>query len=118
MWCWRASSAMPGRSTEARRGSCFLTSCPAATIRESIQHHTTYRTRRPMGESLARPVSSRLIPRLAERHLHVHFLFAAIDGHGDIVAGAVLVHQVGEIALVLDRLPIDRDNQIATQHDR
>ncbi len=33
---------MPGRSTDGRRGFCFLTSDPPVSIRERIQHQRTY----------------------------------------------------------------------------
>ena len=59
-----------------------------------------------------------LLSGLAQRHLDVHFLFSAIDRNLHRVAGAMRIHDLGKILLVLHVFAVDRDDQVAAQHDR
>ena len=60
---------------------------------------------------------SHLLPRLAQGHVHVHLFLPAIDGDPHRVAGPMTVHDLAQGLLVLHRLAIDGDDQIAAKHD-
>ena len=49
----------------------------------------------------------------AQRHTHIHLFLAAENGDADCVAGAVLVHHLGEALLVFDFFAVDGDDEIA-----
>src|SRR5215470_2886508 len=59
-----------------------------------------------------------LLPGLAQRDGEFHLLLAAVDGHFYSVAGTMGVHDLREVLLVLDVLPVDGDDEVAAQHDR
>ena len=58
-----------------------------------------------------------LLPRLAQRNAHIHLPFAAINRDLHAVAGAVIVHHLGKVVLVLNLLPVDSDDEVSAQHD-
>ena len=59
-----------------------------------------------------------LLAGFSQRNGYIHLPLAAIDGDLHGVASTVIVHDLGEVLLVLDLLAIDRDDQVAAQHDR
>src|SRR3974390_1237699 len=60
---------------------------------------------------------SHLLPRLAQRHIDVDLLLVAVDGDLDCVSGAMVVHHLRQVLLILDLLIIDGHDQVAAEHD-
>src|SRR5262249_17417366 len=56
--------------------------------------------------------------RLAQHYLNVHAFLAAIDSDSNGVTGAVVLHHVGKLLLIRQGLPIDGNDQVASEHDR
>src|SRR5690348_10534341 len=71
----------------------------------------------PASSNRACPTSD-LFPGFAQRDRHVHLFLAAIDRHPHRVPRAMIIHDLSERLLIVDTLPIDGDDQIATNHDR
>src|SRR5271166_6705653 len=68
--------------------------------------------------SLASPLGAlSSLAGLTEDDLYIHLPLTAIDGDGYGVAGTMLVHRVGQILLVSDRLAVYGNNEIAADHD-
>ena len=62
-------------------------------------------------------LASDLFAQLAQSDTHIHFFLISINRDADGVAGAMIVHYLGKVLLVIDLFPVDRDNDVATQHD-
>src|ERR1700758_5340083 len=54
---------------------------------------------------------------LAQGHGHIELLFSTVHGDFHRVAGAVRVHDLGQVLLVFDVCSVDGDNEVASQHD-
>src|SRR5271157_764874 len=76
-------------------------------------------TSQPSQRARLRPLWDNLgaLARLAQNDLDVHLALAAIDGHGHGIAGAMLVHDVGKVLLVADRVTVDGNDEVAADHD-
>src|SRR5713226_851158 len=60
---------------------------------------------------------SHLFACFGERDVYVHLSLAAIDGHLHGVSGAVVIHGLRQILLVLNFFAVDSHDQVASQHD-
>src|SRR6266567_3337024 len=60
---------------------------------------------------------SALLPRFSQRYAHVHFPFVSVNGYFHLISGAVVVHHLRKVLLVLHLLIVDGHNQVPTQHD-
>src|SRR5271169_603604 len=73
----------------------------------------------PLGRAKFQPARSR--PRaaasLSQGDGHLHLVLAAVEGDLDLVASVVLVHDMGDVILVLDVLIVDADDEVAPEHD-
>src|SRR5581483_5955698 len=58
-----------------------------------------------------------LFSRLSQHHGHVHFSLPAIEGNTHAVAGAVIVHHLGQSLLIVNALAVDGNDQVAANHD-
>jgi len=54
--------------------------------------------------------TSDLFPGFAQRHRHIHLFLAAIDRHPHRVPRAMIIHDLSERLLIVDTLPINRDD--------
>src|SRR5438105_15879099 len=58
-----------------------------------------------------------LLSGLAQRHIHLHLLLAPVDGEFHSIAGAVGVHHLCQILLVLNVFSVNCHDLVAAQHD-
>ena len=58
-----------------------------------------------------------LVSRLSQHHRHFHLFLSSEDGYFYGVAGAVFVHDLGQVLLALDFFSVDGDDQISSDHD-
>lgn len=59
-----------------------------------------------------------LLPGFAQADVHIHLLLAAVDRDSHRIAGAMVVHDLRQILLVLDSLAVNSDDQVAPNHNR
>ena len=58
-----------------------------------------------------------LAPGLAQGELYIHLLLATQNGKGDVIAGAMIVHDPGNVLQILDRLTVYGNDQISAQQN-
>src|SRR2546430_5891254 len=60
---------------------------------------------------------SNLLARFAQGQIQIDAALAAIDGDPYGVPGAMIIHDLVELLLVLNILAIDRNNEVTADHD-
>src|SRR5260370_12483774 len=60
---------------------------------------------------------SRLCVPLTQSYISFHLAFTAVEGYVYVIGGAVAVHDVRHILLVLNIFAVNGNNKISTQHD-
>src|SRR5205814_2841300 len=111
------STGCPGLAAVARPGN--YASPHRSTEFEKHIHHYPCRDGSDTAERSSAAITHlHLLPRLTQRHRHIHLLLPAIYRDAYRISRPMIVHHLAQILLVLHILSIDADNQIPTQHDR
>src|SRR5438309_9250197 len=112
-----SSAKVSGLHLNTRRGGTLarpiIANILSSTLKQSSSSHCTFSVARGSERHNSRTESkfiakwaqlakiSNLFPCFPEGYVHIHFAFAAIDGELNCISGAMVVHDLRKLLLVL-----------------